>query len=67
MTKTHYYPKAKVFTNSFKSALESINIDSSFANRRKIASVNGVSVFMNLPAQNEQLNTLLRIGKLKRP
>ena len=59
-----YYPKV---SNSFKSiveALKSINVDSSFKNRKKIAAKNGMAYYYGSFDQNIQLLNLLKKGKL---
>lgn len=59
-----YYPV--VNSGSIVDALKSINVDSSLTNRKKIASVNGISNYSGTATQNVQLLTLLKQGKLKR-
>ena len=50
---------------SIVDALASIGVDSSFANRTKLANINGISNYRGTPAQNTTLLSLLKQGKLK--
>ena len=61
-----YYPKFTGSTTSIVDALKSIGIDSSFGNRKKIASKNGISNYSGTASQNTQLLNLLKQGKLKK-
>ena len=62
-----YYPKCGSQYNSIVDALNSIGVDSSFANRQKIAAANSISNYTGTPAQNTQMLNLLKQGKLKKP
>lgn len=63
-------PKIKYFATvssrytSLVDALKSINVDSSFNNRKKIASKNGISYYNGTFEQNVKLLNLLKNGKL---
>ena len=59
-----YYPKYTGISNSISDALKSLGIDNSKANRTAIASKNGISNYKGTSAQNIQLLTLLKQGKL---
>lgn len=50
---------------SIVDALVSIGVDSSFANRTKLANINGISNYRGTPEQNTTLLNLLKQGKLK--
>ena len=59
-----YYPKYEVASNSISDALKSLGIDNSKVNRTAIASKNGIPNYKGTSAQNIQLLTLLKQGKL---
>lgn len=59
-----YYPAFS--SNSIVDGLKSIGVDSSFANRKKIAAANGISGYSGTASQNNTLCSLGRQGKLKR-
>ena len=59
-----YYPACKESFESIKDALESINEDSSFNNRKKIAILNGIKDYQGSPEQNIDLLNRLKQGKL---
>ena len=59
-----YYPKYTGISNSISDALKSLGIDNSKANRTAIASKNGIPNYKGTSAQNIQLLTLLKQGKL---
>ena len=59
-----YYPKYTGTSNSISDALKSLGINNSKANRTVIASKNGISNYKGTSAQNIQLLTLLKQGKL---
>jgi LysM repeat protein len=48
-------------------ALKAINVDSTFANRQRIANANEISNYSGTATQNNQLLSLLRAGRLVRP
>ena len=59
-----YYPKYTGTSNSISDALKSLGIDNSKANRTAIANKNGIPNYKGTSAQNIQLLTLLKQGKL---
>lgn len=61
-----YYPKYTGKSVSIVDALKSLKIDSSFANRKKIASKNGIKAYSGTAKQNTQLLNLLKQGRLKK-
>ena len=65
--KVNYYPRYFGTSGSIVSALNSLNITSSFNNRKKIAGVNGIKLYMGTAAQNTRLLNLLKQGKLIKP
>lgn len=66
ITNTEYYPKCTSKQTSLVSALKSINVDSSFSNRRKIANKNGIKLYIGTATQNNKLLSLFKNGKLKK-
>lgn len=63
-TKVSYYPKCNSKYKSIVDALKSINVDSSFTFRKKIAQKNNVRNYSGTAAQNNQLLDKLKAGKL---
>ena len=61
-----YYPKCKATYFSIISALASIGVDSSMANRKKIALVNGIKNYTGTAIQNISLLTKLKAGRLRK-
>ena len=59
-----YY--AKFSSASIVDGLKSIGVDSSMANRKKIAAANGISGYTGTAAQNNMLCALAKQGKLKK-
>ena len=59
-----YYPKYEGTSNSISDALKSLGIDNSKANRTIIANKNNIPNYKGTSAQNIQLLTLLKQGKL---
>ena len=59
-----YYPKYTGTSNSISDALKSLGIDNSKANRTAIANKNNIPNYKGTSAQNIQLLTLLKQGKL---
>ena len=59
-----YYPACSSSQTSLVDALKSIGVDSSFSNREKIAALNGIPDYSGTAAQNNQLLSLLKQGKL---
>lgn len=67
-TKTvKYYKKCAIKNGSIVDTLKSIGVDSSFANRKKIAKANGISIYVSSAKQNISLLTKLKAGKLIKP
>ena len=50
---------------SFTDALRSIQEDASFANRTKLAKLNGIDNYTGSQRQNDELLRLLKEGKIK--
>lgn len=65
--KVEYFPKYEKATVSIVSALNAMNITSSFAYRAEIAAANGITNYKGTAVQNTKLLFLLKQGKLKRP
>ena len=65
--KVNYYARYSGKTSSIVTALNSLGIGSSFANRKNIAKVNGISSYTGTAAQNINLLNLLKQGKLIKP
>ena len=63
-TKTVYYKKYTGESKSIVDALNAIGVDSSFANRTKIANLNGIKDYKGLASQNSSLVKLIKEGKL---
>lgn len=59
-----YYKKCASKYTSIVDALKSINVNSSFRNRKKIAKANSIKLYAGLPSQNTKLLNLLKKGKL---
>ena len=59
-----YYPQCSSHHDSIVDALDSLGIDSSYSNRKKIAKVNGFSHYTGKASENIQLLKLLKKGKL---
>lgn len=66
-TTTQYFPATPTVGNGLVDTLNSIGVDSSFANRQRIASVNGITNYTGTAAQNTQMLSLLNQGRLIRP
>lgn len=64
MPKVEYYDKPNYNGISFVDALKSINVDSSFSNRKIIANKNGISNYLGTGYQNKTLLELLKKGLL---
>lgn len=64
---TKYYAKYTGKSNSIVDALNSLKINSSFANRTKIAKANGIKTYTGTATQNTNLLNLLKKGKLIKP
>ena len=65
-TAIQYYPACANWYTSIVSALNSVKVDSSFANRKKIAAKNNVNNYTGTAVQNNQLLAKLKAGKLKK-
>jgi N-acetylmuramoyl-L-alanine amidase len=65
--KVQYYARYFGTTSSIVTALNSLKIGSSFANRKKIAKANGITLYLGTAAQNTKLLNLLKQGKLIKP
>ena len=65
--KVEYYKRYFGTSGSIVTALNSLGIGSSFANRKKIANANGISGYSGTAAQNIRLLNLLKQGKLVKP
>lgn len=63
-TKVTYYKKYTGRSVSFVDALNGAGIKSTFANRVKIAKVNGIKAYIGTSKQNTKLLNLLKAGKL---
>lgn len=63
---TNYYPACNSKCKGIVEALKSIGVDSSFSNRKKIATKNNVYDYEGTAKQNNQLLTKLKAGKLKK-
>ena len=59
-----YYPKCSNSEKSISNALDSLNIDSSFKNRKKIASLNGIPNYTGQYEENLELLEKLKKGIL---
>lgn len=66
VSKINYYPKCKASFLSIVRALESIGVDGSFTNRKKIALKNGINTYRGTFGQNVSLLNKLKAGKLKK-
>jgi len=64
--KDEYYPKSNYQGTSITTALNQLKIDSSFANREKIANKNGISNYRGTSTQNTKLLNLVQQGVLKK-
>lgn len=65
-TPVSYYPRYKGSSDSIVVALNSLGINSSFTNRKKIALKNGISNYSGTASQNTKMLNLLKSGKLKK-
>lgn len=65
--KVNYYDRYSGKTSSIVTALNSLGIGSSFANRKNIAKANGISNYTGTASQNIKLLNLLKQGKLIKP
>ncbi len=61
---TVYYPKCDSGYDSIVDALDSIGVNSSYDNRKKIAKNNGIDNYRGTAAQNIKMLKLLKNGKL---
>ena len=67
LSKANYYPRYFGTSGSIVAALNSLNIGSSFNNRKKIANANEIKLYVGTAAQNTRLLNLLKQGKLIKP
>ena len=67
VVKVNYYPRYNGTTGSIVTALNSLNVGSSFNNRKKIAAANDIKLYVGTAAQNTRLLNLLKQGKLIKP
>lgn len=65
--KVNYYDRYSGKTSSIVTALNSLGIASSFANRKNIAKANGIINYTGTASQNIKLLNLLKQGKLIKP
>ena len=65
-TTVEYYPTYTGRTGSIVDALNSLGIDSSMTNRKKIAAANDISGYVGSASQNTRMLELLKAGKLKK-
>lgn len=63
-TNSKYYPKCVSSQTSIVDALNSIKVNSSFSNRKKIANKNGIKLYIGTANQNNKLLSKLKDGKL---
>lgn len=61
-----YYQKCASSHKSIVDALKSINVNSTYSYRAKIAKANGITAYIGLPSQNTKMLDLLKQGKLKK-
>ena len=59
-----YYPRYTGSSVSIVDGLQSVGIESSFANRQRIAAKNGITGYRGSAEQNNKLLSLLKNGKL---
>lgn len=62
-----YFPVVKINSCSIVDCLRSINVDSSFSYRKKIAVANGIANYKGTAPQNDKLVSLGKKGKLIKP
>lgn len=62
-----YFPRYTGSSTSIAAALDTLQIDSSYANRAEIAAANGIGGYRGTAAQNTQLLELLKQGALIDP
>ena len=67
INKVEYFPKVDYRFVSIQDALVVKGIDGSFAYRKKIAKVNGISGYIGSAKQNTKLLLLMKQGKLIKP
>ena len=63
-TTASYYPACNYNGSSIVEGLKAIGVDSSYANRKQIANVNGISNYTGTANQNTKMLELLKQGKL---
>ncbi len=62
-----YYPSCSASCATIVEGLSSIGVDSSYANRKRIAAANDVADYSGTAAQNTQMLDLLKAGRLINP
>ena len=62
--KVSYYNKYTGKSTSIVDALKSLNVDSSFTHRKKIAKANGIKNYVGTPKQNLEMLNKLKKGVL---
>lgn len=62
-----YFPVVKINSCSIVDCLRSINVDSSFSYRKKIAVANGIANYKGSAPQNDKLVSLCKRGRLIKP
>lgn len=62
-----YFPAVKINSCSIVDCLRSINVDSSFSYRKKIAVANGIANYKGTAPQNDKLVSLCKRGRLIKP
>ncbi len=67
VTNVSYFSKCASSYTSIVDALKSINVDSSYVYRKKIATANGISNYTGTATQNSTMLKLLKAGKLIKP
>lgn len=66
-TKAVYFPMCHSACTSIVDGLKSVKANSSFAYRKKVAALNGISGYLGTASQNIKLLALLKQGKLMKP
>lgn len=65
--KNTYFKKYTGKSASIVDALNSLGINNTFSERKKIATANGIKMYSGLPSQNQKMLALLKQGKLIKP
>ncbi len=64
-SKVSYYNRYTGSSTSIVDALKSLNVNSSFTHRKKIAEANGIKNYIGTPSQNKVMLDKLKKGILK--